>query len=161
MQLVISPHSIFSTYPTTLSLMQSQDHWVPWQSLGCSTSLQTSSPEEYQKSSQNSISYHSRMCLTIISLDRSQPAATFKRFQQIHLKETRGYLATHSTEVSTTLIHLVHHHHRIEWGYVFVASGYVVGIASVAWTLLCCRSLRERYFEKIEEIADKIFYERG
>ncbi|XP_047977305.1 receptor-like protein 6 [Salvia hispanica] len=50
---------------------------------------------------------------------------------------------------------------EIEWEYVFVASGYVVGIGSVAWTLLCCRRLRERYFEKIEEVADKIFYERG
>ncbi|XP_042012625.1 receptor-like protein 19 [Salvia splendens] len=50
---------------------------------------------------------------------------------------------------------------EIEWEYVFAASGYVVGIGSVAWTLLCCRRLRERYFEKIEEVADKIFYERG
>ncbi|XP_047943579.1 receptor-like protein 35 [Salvia hispanica] len=50
---------------------------------------------------------------------------------------------------------------EIEWEYVFAASGYVVGIGSVAWTLFCCRSLRERYFEKIEEIADKIFFERG
>ncbi|XP_047968371.1 receptor-like protein 33 isoform X1 [Salvia hispanica] len=50
---------------------------------------------------------------------------------------------------------------EIEWEYVFVASGYVVGIGSVAWTLLCCRRLRERYFEKIEEVADKIFYEIG
>ncbi|KAL1542378.1 receptor-like protein 6 [Salvia divinorum] len=29
LHLVILAHSIFSTYPTTLSLMQSQDHWVP------------------------------------------------------------------------------------------------------------------------------------
>ncbi|KAL1542387.1 receptor-like protein 19 [Salvia divinorum] len=50
---------------------------------------------------------------------------------------------------------------EIEWGYVFAAFGYVVGIGIVAWTLLCCRGLRERYFEKIEEVADKIFYERG
>ncbi|KAG6402237.1 hypothetical protein SASPL_139113 [Salvia splendens] len=50
---------------------------------------------------------------------------------------------------------------EIEWEYVFAASGYVVGIGCVAWTLLCCRSLRERYFEKIEEVADKIFFERG
>ncbi|XP_047948396.1 receptor-like protein 42 [Salvia hispanica] len=50
---------------------------------------------------------------------------------------------------------------EIEWEYVFAALGYVVGLGSGAWTLLCCRSLRERYFEKIEEVADKIFYERG
>ncbi|XP_047943705.1 receptor-like protein 43 [Salvia hispanica] len=35
---------------------------------------------------------------------------------------------------------------EIEWEYVFVASVYVVGIGSVAWTLLFCRRLRERYF---------------
>ncbi|KAL1542385.1 receptor like protein 26-like [Salvia divinorum] len=50
---------------------------------------------------------------------------------------------------------------EIEWGYVFAALGYVVGFGSIAWTLLCHRRLRERYFEKIEEVADKIFYERG
>ncbi|KAG6404592.1 hypothetical protein SASPL_136842 [Salvia splendens] len=50
---------------------------------------------------------------------------------------------------------------EIEWEYVFAAFGYVVGFGSIAWTLLCCRSLRERYFEKIEEVADKLFYERG
>ncbi|XP_047943293.1 receptor-like protein 19 [Salvia hispanica] len=50
---------------------------------------------------------------------------------------------------------------EIEWEYVFAASGYVVGFGSIAWTLLFCRRLRERYFEKIEEVADKIFFERG
>ncbi|KAL1542368.1 receptor-like protein 32 [Salvia divinorum] len=50
---------------------------------------------------------------------------------------------------------------EIEWEYVFAAFGYVVGSGSIAWTLLCCRSVRERYFEKIEEVVDKIFYERG
>ncbi|KAG6402245.1 hypothetical protein SASPL_139121 [Salvia splendens] len=50
---------------------------------------------------------------------------------------------------------------EIEWEYVFAAFGYVVGFGSIAWILLCCRSLRERYFEKIEEVADKIFFERG
>ncbi|XP_047958887.1 receptor-like protein 33 [Salvia hispanica] len=49
---------------------------------------------------------------------------------------------------------------EIEWEYVFAAFGYVVGFGSIAWTLLCCRSLRERYFEKIEEVVDKIFFER-
>ncbi|KAL1542375.1 receptor-like protein 42 [Salvia divinorum] len=50
---------------------------------------------------------------------------------------------------------------EIEWEYVFAALGYVLGFGSVAWTLLCCLRLRERYFEKIEEAVDKIFYERG
>ncbi|XP_057803055.1 receptor-like protein 19 [Salvia miltiorrhiza] len=50
---------------------------------------------------------------------------------------------------------------EIEWEYVSSALGYVVGLGSIAWTLLCQRSFRERYFEKIEEIVDKIFYERA
>ncbi|XP_042016468.1 receptor like protein 22-like [Salvia splendens] len=50
---------------------------------------------------------------------------------------------------------------EIEWEYVLAAFGYVVGFGSIAWTLLCHRRLRERYFEKIEEVADKIFYEIG
>ncbi|XP_057797665.1 receptor-like protein 7 [Salvia miltiorrhiza] len=50
---------------------------------------------------------------------------------------------------------------EIEWEYVSSALGYVVGLGSIAWTLLCRRSFRERYFEKIEEIVDKIFYERA
>ncbi|KAL1542381.1 receptor-like protein 32 [Salvia divinorum] len=50
---------------------------------------------------------------------------------------------------------------EIEWEYVFAATGYVVGLGSIAWSLFCCRSFRGRYFEKIEEVVDKIFYERG
>ncbi|XP_047943649.1 NAC domain containing protein 50-like [Salvia hispanica] len=50
---------------------------------------------------------------------------------------------------------------EIEWEYVFAAFGYVVGFGSIAWTLLCFINLREIYFEKIEEVADKIFFERG
>ncbi|XP_047943786.1 receptor-like protein 32 [Salvia hispanica] len=48
-----------------------------------------------------------------------------------------------------------------EWEYVFVEFGYVVGLGSMGWILLCQRSFRERYYEKIEEVVDKIFYERG
>ncbi|XP_057789472.1 receptor-like protein 33 [Salvia miltiorrhiza] len=47
-------------------------------------------------------------------------------------------------------------HEEIEWEYVFVALGYVVGLGSIVWTFLCCRRLRERYFEKIEEVVDEI-----
>ena len=50
---------------------------------------------------------------------------------------------------------------EIEWEYGLVAYGSVGGIGSFVRTLLCCRSLRERYFEMIEEVADKIFFERG
>ena len=50
---------------------------------------------------------------------------------------------------------------EITWEYVFAALGYVVGSGSIVLTLLCCGRVREPYFEKIEEIADKIFYERG
>ncbi|XP_057788457.1 receptor-like protein 12 [Salvia miltiorrhiza] len=50
---------------------------------------------------------------------------------------------------------------EIEWEYVSSALGYVVGLGSIAWTFLCRRSFRERYFEKIEKIVDKIFYERA
>ncbi|KAG6402232.1 hypothetical protein SASPL_139108 [Salvia splendens] len=42
---------------------------------------------------------------------------------------------------------------EIEWEYVFAAFGYVVGFGSIACALLCCRSFRERYFEKIEELS--------
>ncbi|XP_057789417.1 receptor-like protein 7 [Salvia miltiorrhiza] len=50
---------------------------------------------------------------------------------------------------------------EIEWEYVSVALGYVVGLGIIAWLLLFWRSFRERYFEKIEEVVDKIFYERA
>ncbi|XP_042016462.1 receptor like protein 22-like [Salvia splendens] len=43
-------------------------------------------------------------------------------------------------------------HKEIEWEYVFAALGYVVGLGSIFWALLCCRSFREPYFEKIEEL---------
>ncbi|XP_057796990.1 receptor-like protein 7 [Salvia miltiorrhiza] len=50
---------------------------------------------------------------------------------------------------------------EIEWEYVSAAVGYVVGLGIIVWILLFWRSFRERYFEKIEEAVDKIFYERA
>ncbi|XP_057797693.1 receptor-like protein 47 [Salvia miltiorrhiza] len=50
---------------------------------------------------------------------------------------------------------------EIEWEYVSAALGYVVGLGIIVWLLLFCRSFKERYFEKIEEVVDKIFYERA
>ncbi|XP_057797762.1 receptor-like protein 6 [Salvia miltiorrhiza] len=50
---------------------------------------------------------------------------------------------------------------EIEWEYVSAAAGYVVGLGIIVWLLLFCRSCRERYFEKIEDVVDNIFYERA
>ncbi|KAL1542346.1 hypothetical protein AAHA92_26453 [Salvia divinorum] len=48
-------------------------------------------------------------------------------------------------------------HEEIEWEYVSTALGYVVGLGSIVWLLLFCRSFRERYFGKIDEIVEEIF----
>ncbi|XP_042016059.1 receptor-like protein 54 [Salvia splendens] len=45
---------------------------------------------------------------------------------------------------------------EIEWDYVFAAAGYVVGFGSFLWVLIFRRSFRERYFEKIEDVYEKI-----
>ncbi|XP_047983244.1 putative receptor like protein 25 [Salvia hispanica] len=45
---------------------------------------------------------------------------------------------------------------EIEWDYVFVAAGYVVGFGSFLWVLVFGRSFRERLFEKIEDVYEKI-----
>ncbi|KAL1542319.1 hypothetical protein AAHA92_26431 [Salvia divinorum] len=45
---------------------------------------------------------------------------------------------------------------EIEWDYVFAAAGYVVGFGSFLWVLIFRRSFRERYFEKIEDVFEKI-----
>ncbi|XP_042005929.1 receptor-like protein 19 [Salvia splendens] len=47
---------------------------------------------------------------------------------------------------------------EIEWDYVFAAAaGYVVGLGSFSWLLLFCRSFRYKYFEKVEDVFEKIF----
>ncbi|XP_042012464.1 receptor-like protein 33 [Salvia splendens] len=50
---------------------------------------------------------------------------------------------------------------EIKWEYVFAALGYAVGSGSIFWTLLCCRRVREPYFEKIEEVVQDIFDRRA
>lgn len=47
---------------------------------------------------------------------------------------------------------------EIEWEYVSAAVGFVVGLGSIAWILLCCRSFRERYFDKIEDVVEERLY---
>ncbi|KAH6804810.1 hypothetical protein C2S51_000348 [Perilla frutescens var. frutescens] len=49
---------------------------------------------------------------------------------------------------------------EIEWDYVFAALGYVVGLGSIVWVLLCCRSFRDKYFDKVEDVFEKIFNRR-
>ncbi|XP_047942912.1 receptor-like protein 49 [Salvia hispanica] len=49
---------------------------------------------------------------------------------------------------------------EIEWEYVCAAVGYVVGVGSIVWLLLFCRSFREKYFGKIEEVVEGMFIAR-
>ncbi|XP_042012578.1 receptor-like protein 7 isoform X2 [Salvia splendens] len=49
---------------------------------------------------------------------------------------------------------------EIEWEYVCAAVGYVVGVGSIVWLLLFCRSFREKYFGKIEEFVEDMFIAR-
>ncbi|KAH6761922.1 hypothetical protein C2S52_019355 [Perilla frutescens var. hirtella] len=49
---------------------------------------------------------------------------------------------------------------EIEWDYVFAALEYVVGLGSIVWVLLCCRSFRDKYFDKVEDVFEKIFHRR-
>ncbi|KAG6404543.1 hypothetical protein SASPL_136792 [Salvia splendens] len=46
---------------------------------------------------------------------------------------------------------------EIEWDYVFAAAGYVVGLGGFSWVLLLCPSFRYKYFEKVEDVFEKIF----
>ncbi|XP_057789419.1 receptor-like protein 7 [Salvia miltiorrhiza] len=45
---------------------------------------------------------------------------------------------------------------EIEWEYVCAAVGYVVGLGIIVWLLLFCRSFREKYFGKVEEMFEDI-----
>ncbi|KAG6402280.1 hypothetical protein SASPL_139157 [Salvia splendens] len=49
---------------------------------------------------------------------------------------------------------------EIEWEYVCAAVGYVVGVGSIVWLLLFCRSFRQKYFGKIEEVVEDMFIAR-
>ncbi|XP_042013360.1 receptor-like protein 36 isoform X2 [Salvia splendens] len=46
---------------------------------------------------------------------------------------------------------------EIKWDYVFAAAGYVVSIGMFSWLLLFCRSFRYKYFEKVDDVFEKIF----
>nr|ACB99688.1 verticillium wilt resistance-like protein [Mentha longifolia] len=46
---------------------------------------------------------------------------------------------------------------EIEWVYVFVALGYVVGLGIIVWLLLFCRSFRYKYFDKIDKVVQETF----
>ncbi|KAH6769316.1 hypothetical protein C2S51_014652 [Perilla frutescens var. frutescens] len=50
---------------------------------------------------------------------------------------------------------------EIEWEYVSAALGYVVGLGSIVWLLLFCRSFRDKYFGKVEEVVEEIFAGRN
>ncbi|XP_047944479.1 receptor like protein 22-like [Salvia hispanica] len=46
---------------------------------------------------------------------------------------------------------------EIVWGYVFAAAGYVLSIGIFSWLLLFCPSFRYKYFEKVNDVFEKIF----
>ncbi|KAK6137888.1 hypothetical protein DH2020_028370 [Rehmannia glutinosa] len=50
------------------------------------------------------------------------------------------------------------HETEIEWDYISAALGYVVGLGSIIWLLLCCQSVRQKYFEHVDQVLVKIFY---
>ncbi|KAK6144706.1 hypothetical protein DH2020_021526 [Rehmannia glutinosa] len=50
------------------------------------------------------------------------------------------------------------HEMEIEWDYISAALGYVVGLGSIIWLLLCCQSVRQKYFEHVDQVLVKIFY---
>ena len=46
---------------------------------------------------------------------------------------------------------------EIEWIYVFAAAGYVLSIGIFSWLLLFCPSFSYKYFEKVDDVFEKIF----
>ncbi|XP_047943182.1 receptor-like protein 6 [Salvia hispanica] len=67
---------------------------------------------------------------------------------------------SHTNELSSRGHEDVEEKREIEWEYVSAALGYVVGFGSIVWLLLFCRSFREKYFSKIEEVVEDIFIAR-
>ncbi|KAK4419827.1 hypothetical protein Salat_2395600 [Sesamum alatum] len=45
----------------------------------------------------------------------------------------------------------------IEWEYVSVALGYVVGLGSILWLLLVFRKFRHKFNDQTEQVFEKIF----
>ncbi|KAG6404547.1 hypothetical protein SASPL_136796 [Salvia splendens] len=62
-----------------------------------------------------------------------------------------------SKDIYHHLLEQVESDREIEWDYVFAAAGYVVGIGIFSWLLLFCRSFRYKYFERVEDVFEKIF----
>ncbi|KAH6787021.1 hypothetical protein C2S52_006573 [Perilla frutescens var. hirtella] len=46
---------------------------------------------------------------------------------------------------------------EMEWCYISAEIGYTVGLGSTVWLLLFCRSLRESYFQKVDDVLGKIY----
>ncbi|XP_047976820.1 receptor-like protein 7 isoform X2 [Salvia hispanica] len=67
---------------------------------------------------------------------------------------------SHTNELSPREHEDVEEKREIEWECVSAALGYVVGFGSILWLLLFCRSFRQKYFGKIEEVVEDIFIAR-
>ncbi|KAL0370879.1 UNVERIFIED_CONTAM: Receptor-like protein 53 [Sesamum angustifolium] len=52
------------------------------------------------------------------------------------------------------------YHEAINWNYVSVALGYVVGLGSILWLLFFCRSFRHKFNDQTAQVFEKIFYSK-
>ncbi|XP_042012452.1 receptor like protein 23-like [Salvia splendens] len=46
---------------------------------------------------------------------------------------------------------------EIKWDYVFAAAGYIMSLGIFSWLILFCPSFRYKYFEKVDDVFEKIF----
>ncbi|KAL0389163.1 UNVERIFIED_CONTAM: Receptor-like protein 6 [Sesamum calycinum] len=49
----------------------------------------------------------------------------------------------------------------INWDYVSVAVGYVVGLGSIFWLLFFCRSFKHKFNDQTEQVFEKVFNPKG
>ncbi|KAL0419326.1 UNVERIFIED_CONTAM: Receptor like protein 22 [Sesamum radiatum] len=49
----------------------------------------------------------------------------------------------------------------INWDYVSVALGYVVGLGSIFWLLFFCRSFKHKFNDQSEQVFEKVFNPKG
>ncbi|KAL0419351.1 UNVERIFIED_CONTAM: Receptor-like protein 6 [Sesamum radiatum] len=49
----------------------------------------------------------------------------------------------------------------INWDYVSVAVGYVVGLGSILWLLFFCRNFRHKFNDQTEQVFEKVFNPKG
>ncbi|KAK4407603.1 Receptor-like protein 35 [Sesamum angolense] len=49
----------------------------------------------------------------------------------------------------------------INWDYVSVALGYVVGLGSIFWLLFFCRSFKHKFNDQTEHVFEKVFNPKG